>query len=60
MEPLRHVANLQFGAVFLRRRLGQVRNEGGLWDESEKLYPSLWRRIGPGRFHRGVRVLRPP
>jgi predicted phage terminase large subunit-like protein len=41
MEPLRHVANPQFGAVFFRRNLTQVRNEGGLWDESEKLYPNL-------------------
>ena len=41
MEPLRHAANAQFGAVFFRRTLVQVRNEGGLWDESEKLYPHL-------------------
>ncbi|TPN26613.1 terminase [Mesorhizobium sp. B2-3-3] len=41
MEPLRHVANPAFGAVFFRRNLTQVRNEGGLWDESEKLYPNL-------------------
>lgn len=41
MEPLRHVANPHFGAVFFRRTLVQVRNEGGLWDESEKLYPYL-------------------
>ncbi|AID29237.1 phage terminase large subunit [Mesorhizobium jarvisii] len=41
MEPLRHVANPGFGAVFFRRNLTQVRNEGGLWDESEKLYPGL-------------------
>lgn len=41
MEPLRHVANRLFGAVFFRRTLVQVRNEGGLWDESEKLYPQL-------------------
>ncbi|MER8846034.1 phage terminase large subunit [Mesorhizobium australicum] len=41
MEPLRHVANPGFGAVFFRRNLTQVRNEGGLWDESEKLYPHL-------------------
>src|SRR3954467_10979635 len=41
MEPLRHVVNPQFGAVFFRRTLVQVRNEGGLWDESEKLYPNL-------------------
>lgn len=41
MEPLRHVANKEFGAVFFRRTLVQVRNEGGLWDESEKLYPMI-------------------
>lgn len=41
MEPLRHVSNSAFGAVFFRRNLTQVRNEGGLWDESEKLYPHL-------------------
>lgn len=41
MEPLRHVANSGFGAVFFRRTLVQVRNEGGLWDESEKLYPHV-------------------
>lgn len=41
MEPLRHVGNAGFGAVFFRRNLTQVRNEGGLWDESEKLYPHL-------------------
>lgn len=39
MEPLRHVHRKDFGAVFFRRTLVQVRNEGGLWDESEKLYP---------------------
>lgn len=41
LEPLRHVANGQFGAVFFRRTTVQVRNEGGLWDESEKLYPLI-------------------
>ncbi len=41
MEPLRHIANGQFGAVFFRRSTVQVRNEGGLWDESEKLYPAI-------------------
>jgi predicted phage terminase large subunit-like protein len=44
MEPLRHVANKDFGAVFFRRTTVQVRNEGGLWDESEKLYPLLGAR----------------
>ena len=39
MEPLRHLANPGFGAVIFRRTTVQVRNEGGLWDESERLYP---------------------
>jgi len=41
MEPLRHVGNKDFGAVFFRRSTVQVRNEGGLWDESTKLYPLM-------------------
>ena len=41
MEPMRHVLrNGEFGAVFFRRTTVQVRNEGGLWDESERVYPS--------------------
>ncbi len=39
LEPLRHVSNPEFGAVIFRRNSVQVRNEGGLWDESAKLYP---------------------
>lgn len=39
LEPLRHIANPGFGAVFFRRSTVQIRNEGGLWDESAKLYP---------------------
>lgn len=41
MEPLRHVANPAFGAVFFRRTTVQIRNEGGLWDESTTLYPQI-------------------
>jgi len=41
IEPLRHIANGDFGAVFFRRTTVQVRNEGGLWDESAKLYPLI-------------------
>lgn len=41
LEPLRHIANPEFGAVFFRRNTTQIRNEGGLWDESEKLYPAV-------------------
>jgi predicted phage terminase large subunit-like protein len=39
LEALRHSGNRDFGAVFFRRNLTQVRNEGGLWDESYKLFP---------------------
>jgi predicted phage terminase large subunit-like protein len=39
LEPLRHVHVPGFGAVIFRRTTTQVSNEGGLWDESEKLYP---------------------
>lgn len=41
MEPLRHITNPGFGAVFFRRNTTQIRNEGGLWDESMSLYPLL-------------------
>jgi len=40
LEPLRHVTtNPGFYAVFFRRSTTQIRNPGGLWDESIKLYP---------------------
>ena len=40
LEPLRHVtSNPEFSTVFFRRNTVQVRNPGGLWDESAKLYP---------------------
>ena len=39
LEPIRHINVKGFGAVFFRRNATQIRNEGGLWDESVKLYP---------------------
>ena len=39
--PLRHIDNPEFGAVIFRRNSVQVRNEGGLWDESSKIYPLI-------------------
>lgn len=40
MEALRHVTTVkEFAAVFFRRTTVQVKNVGGLWDESMKLYP---------------------
>ena len=39
-EPLRYVTSVpEFSALFLRRNTTQIRNPGGLWDESMKLYP---------------------
>jgi hypothetical protein len=41
LEPLRHTSNSEFGGVIFRRTSVQIRNEGGLWDTSMKLYPLL-------------------
>lgn len=41
LEPIRHFSNSRFGAVIFRRNSTQVRNEGGLWDESVSLYGGL-------------------
>lgn len=42
MEPLRHVTtNKEFSATFFRRNTTQIRNPGGLWDESLKIYTLL-------------------
>lgn len=49
LEAARHANNPGFGAVIFRRTTPPIRNEGGLWDESEKLYPRLG---GVPREHR--------
>lgn len=41
LEPLRHIANPDFGATIFRRTTPQITNEGALWDESVKLYGGL-------------------
>ena len=41
LEFLRHSQRAGFGAVVFRRTAEQIRMEGGLWDEAEKLYPML-------------------
>ncbi len=41
IEPLRHYENPLFGGVIFRRNGVDIRNEGGLWDESEKVYGSV-------------------
>lgn len=41
LDPLRHYDNSKFSAVIFRRSTVQVRNPGGLWDESYHLYKQL-------------------
>jgi len=41
MEPLRHIHNPDFGAVIFRRTSPQITNQGGLWDQSSRIYPLL-------------------
>lgn len=41
LEALRHISNPRFGCVIFRRTSPQIRNEGGLWDESTEIYPLL-------------------
>lgn len=42
LEPTRHITTVKgFGAVIFRRTMPQIKNEGGLWDESIKLYPFI-------------------
>lgn len=41
MEPLYHLHVQDFGAVIFRRNATQVRNQGGLWDNSTQIYPYL-------------------
>jgi predicted phage terminase large subunit-like protein len=38
LEPLRHLENERFRGVIFRKTMPQIRNEGGLWEESVKLY----------------------
>lgn len=45
-EPLRHVDNGDFGAVIFRSSMTQIKEQGGLWDASLKLY-SLFPKSRP-------------
>jgi predicted phage terminase large subunit-like protein len=40
-EPLRHVRNPRFSFVIFRRTAPEIRNPGGLWDQTLELYPPL-------------------
>lgn len=41
IEAVRHINNPDWGTVIFRRTCPRITNEGGLWDESLKLYPLL-------------------
>ncbi len=60
LESLRHFQNPRFGAVIFRRNSVQVRNEGGLWQESLTLYGGLGARPREAQlewiFQSGMRV----
>ncbi len=60
LEPLRHYDNPKFGGVIFRRTSTQVRIQGGLWDESVKLYGRIGAYGTPSSlewlFEEGMRV----
>lgn len=60
LEPLRHIGNGEFGAVCFRRTYPEITNEGGLWDESEKIYPLVGGKPVQGdlywRFPSGMKI----
>jgi hypothetical protein len=39
LEFLRHIDNRNWGGVIFRRTSPQIKNEGGLWDTSQNIYP---------------------
>jgi len=41
LEPLRHIGLSKFTGAIFRRDTTQITNPGGLWDESNNLYPIL-------------------
>lgn len=41
LYPLRYIHNPLFGGVIFRRTTPQIKAEGGIWDESEMIYPLL-------------------
>jgi predicted phage terminase large subunit-like protein len=41
LDPMRHYYNSEFGGVIFRKTSVQVRTQGGLWDESNKIYPAI-------------------
>lgn len=60
MDQLRDIDVPGFGALILRRTYPEITNLGGLWDESEKVYPHAAGKPTRGdliwRFSSGARV----
>ena len=61
MEPLRHINNPLFGAVYFRRTMPMITAEGGAWDNAQELYPPLGGRCISSpqnitRFPSGARI----
>lgn len=59
LEPVRHKANPDFGAVIFRRTYSQIEMEGGLWDKSSELYPLFGAKGREGkdwRFPSGMSI----
>lgn len=60
LEPVRNIDNGEFGATIFRRTYPEITNQGGMWDESEKIYPYLGARGVRGdliwRFPSGAKV----
>ncbi len=53
LEPLRHVNDPNFHAVFFRLTYPQIMSPGGLWDESKNLYPIAG---GVGKISRKIYI----
>jgi len=51
MEPLYHIDNPKFGAVLFRRTYPEIVIEGGMWDESEEIYPAAGGRPVKGDLY---------
>ena len=60
LEPVRHIDNSGFGAIFFRRTYPEITVQDGPWDESHKIYPLLNAEAKLGRlewhFPSGARV----
>lgn len=41
MEPLRHINNPKFRSYIFRNTFSQIAIEGGMWDDSQEIYPCV-------------------